>query len=273
MEGTSAKRETELAYVERGAGAPVVFVHGALGDYRSWGAQLDALSARYRVVAYSRRGHYPNGTRAGDDSPYTRAGHAADLAALLRALDLGPAHLVGHSYGAAVAALVAAEHPEFVRGLVLGEPSLFGVLEGHYDRALLARQRAAMEGVLSAARRGEHEVAVRSFVRAVTGLDVPDAFPAAGRAALSDNASTLGPMLETYYDTAGFDRERARRLAIPTLVVQGELSPDVNRRISNALAARVPGAELLVLPGASHGLHLEKPEEFNRALLAFLDEH
>lgn len=52
--------DVELAYVEQGAGEPVVFVHGGLNDYRAWGAQLDPFGERYRAVAYSRRHHWPN---------------------------------------------------------------------------------------------------------------------------------------------------------------------------------------------------------------------
>ncbi len=65
MEGQPQPRpvrvnEADLAYVEQGAGDPVVFVHGSLNGYRRWGEQLAPFAARYRAIAYSRRRHWPN---------------------------------------------------------------------------------------------------------------------------------------------------------------------------------------------------------------------
>ena len=90
---------TELSYFEIGEGEPVVFVHGSIGDYRTWGYQFEAFAQRYRVISYSRRYHYPN-TWVGDGMDYSSALHAEDLAGFIRALGFGPAHLIGQSYGA-----------------------------------------------------------------------------------------------------------------------------------------------------------------------------
>src|SRR5690606_23386351 len=69
-------------YRESGSGTPVVFVHGAVNDHRTWEGQIDSFSRRYRVVAYSRRFHYPN-PWPGDDVSYSLSLHADDLAALI----------------------------------------------------------------------------------------------------------------------------------------------------------------------------------------------
>ena len=84
----------DLAYVEQGQGPVVVLALGVVGDYRAWTNQMGALSARHRVIAYSFRYHHPNAP-AGPAAEYTVPVHAADLAALVRALGLGPAHVVG----------------------------------------------------------------------------------------------------------------------------------------------------------------------------------
>src|SRR6478752_2343596 len=89
--------DVDLAYVEQGQGDPVVLVHGSVNDYRSWRSQLEPFSARHRVIAYSRRVHWPNAQpRAGD--VFSAEQHAADLAALIELLGFAPAHLVGSSY-------------------------------------------------------------------------------------------------------------------------------------------------------------------------------
>ena len=262
-----------LTYVERGEGEPVVFIHGALGDYRTWGPQVEVFSPRYRAISYSRRFHHPEGMDEGGPA-YTRQLHAADLAALLRALDLGPAHLVGHSYGGALAGLVAAEHPELVRSVVLAEPSLFSVLRGPEEKALLAEnRREAGERVLPPVRVGADERAVRAYLRLVVGADVLDGLPAESRAVIMQNARTLGPMLRTYFDPTPLDCERARGVTVPVLLVRGELSPEINRRVAESLDRCLPNAEVFVLRGASHGLQMEKPAEFNAAVLKFIGRH
>ena len=112
-----------LHYIEQGKGPPVVLVHGGLEDYRSWEPQMAGFGEHHRVVAYSRRYNYPNSGAPKIDN-YSALVDAEDLAALLKQLKLAPAHLVGISYGAYTALLVAVKHPELVRSLVLCEPPL-----------------------------------------------------------------------------------------------------------------------------------------------------
>jgi pimeloyl-ACP methyl ester carboxylesterase len=82
-----------IHYIDEGKGDPVVFVHGAFGDYRTWEAQMDTFALRHRVISYSKRLTYPNNQIINDSTDVTTAGHAKDLAELLKALNLGPVHL------------------------------------------------------------------------------------------------------------------------------------------------------------------------------------
>ncbi|HKZ79231.1 MAG TPA: alpha/beta fold hydrolase [Pyrinomonadaceae bacterium] len=75
-------------------------MHGALGDYRTWNQQAATLAQQYHVISYTRRYHQPNSSTNGADD-YTYRRHVDDLISLIHAFGLGPAHLVGHSYGAA----------------------------------------------------------------------------------------------------------------------------------------------------------------------------
>ena len=124
--------DVELHYVERGNGVPVIFVHGSLDDYRTFEPQLEPLSHRYRVISYSRRYNFPNAPRIPSGS-HSALVEAADLASLLQALGAYPAHVVGHSYGAYTALILAMKHPELVRSLVLAEPPLLRWLPGLPD--------------------------------------------------------------------------------------------------------------------------------------------
>ncbi|HVG00616.1 MAG TPA: alpha/beta hydrolase, partial [Chloroflexia bacterium] len=88
---------TGLHYLERGEGPPVVFVHGGLGDFRTWLPQVETFSAHYHAISYSRRAHYPNAW----PPDYTLSPmmlHVEDLAAFIQSLELGRTHIVGNSY-------------------------------------------------------------------------------------------------------------------------------------------------------------------------------
>ena len=118
----------ELHYISAGTGEPVILLHGGQGDYRSWEPQMASLSRYYHVISYSRRYNYPN------QNPQTATNHsalveAADLAALIKALRLKRANLVGTSMGAATALTLAIEHPDMVRSLVLAEPPILALGE------------------------------------------------------------------------------------------------------------------------------------------------
>src|SRR5881296_3752237 len=91
---------TDLRFLDGGAGATVVFVHGSLATLDSWRPQFDAFATGVRVVAYSRRYHPPNAARP--DQPYALTLHADDLIGLIEALRVERVHLVGSSYGAYV---------------------------------------------------------------------------------------------------------------------------------------------------------------------------
>jgi len=116
-----------FAYVEEGSGPPVILVHGSVSDYREWAKQMTPLARRYRVIAYSRRYHWPN-PPAGADADASPDQQVEDLAAIINALGAAPAHVAGYSFGGAVALRLALRHPELVRSLILVEPGVVGVL-------------------------------------------------------------------------------------------------------------------------------------------------
>jgi non-heme chloroperoxidase len=116
-----------FAYVEEGSGPPLILVHGSVSDYREWAKQMAPLARRYRVIAYSRRYHWPN-EPPGADADASPERQVEDLAVIIKALGVAPAHIAGHSFGGAVALRLALRHPELVRSLILIEPGVSGVL-------------------------------------------------------------------------------------------------------------------------------------------------
>jgi pimeloyl-ACP methyl ester carboxylesterase len=110
-----------LFYTDDGAGGPpLLLVHGWTCDSHDWSWQIDAFSETHRVIAVDLRGH----GRSSVENDYSFTTQAADLAALLDMLDTGPAVVIGHSLGGAVASVLAVEHPSVVRAVVGVDPAV-----------------------------------------------------------------------------------------------------------------------------------------------------
>ncbi len=187
----------------------------------------------------------------------------------------GPVHLVGHSYGALVSLVLAAQRrPELVRTLVLGEPPLFlWLTTTPAGDALFA---AFLADVWERARRtcqqGELEAGMRIFIDGVMGEGAFDQCPAPVQAEIMDNAAEMVE-LETPPDMvfSTLSREYVRGVSMPTLLLIGGLSLPVFRDVTDELARSLPQAELRVIPGASHDLG--DPATFTETVLGFLAEH
>ncbi len=268
--------DVDLAYVEQGRGEPVIFVHGSLGDYRSWSAQLAPFSEQHRVVSYSRRYHWPN-VQPSDDATYGVAQHVADLGALIEARGLVPVHLVGSSYGALTALTFAVERPDLVRSLVLGEPPLLPWLARRSEGSALVEAfiTNAFGPAGQALRRGEAETGVRLFLDGVFGAGAFDRLPPPVRGAMLDNAPAMRAETTTPPERYFPDlpAEAVRRLRTPTLLVQGEMSPSMFGLVTDELARALPAAERATIPASTHGMHAQNPAAYNAGVLAFLTKH
>lgn len=114
---------TRLHYVQAGVGMPILFVHGAGGDYRTWEPLKSHIAAKARYIAYSRRYHWPNDP-LGVGNSYTVPEQAKDLIALVEVLGLAPVHVVGGSYGARVVLEAAVRRPELFASVSVSEPAI-----------------------------------------------------------------------------------------------------------------------------------------------------
>ena len=270
-----------LHYIELGQGTPVVLVHGTLGDYRTWDGQLEAFSKGYRLISYSRRYAYPN-EQTKDSTDFSVTIHARDLAAFIKALNLPPVHLIGHSYGAFIAFLVARDHPEVIRSLTLGEPPVMPLLktipEG--DALLTTFITTSIVPSSEAFKQGNDEEGVRRFVNGVLGEGSYEKLPPPVQKRLMDDTQELKgenssqDLLHTYINNyAPTTCEDVQKVKAPTLLLDGELSPKMFHLINDMLERCLPSAERAMIPAASHGLELENPQAFNETVLAFIAKH
>lgn len=266
----------DLAFVELGSGDPVVFVHGSLGDYRSWGVQIARFGERHRAIAYSRRFHWPN-AEPGAGAVYSISQHAADLVGLIEALGVAPVHLVGSSYGALTALTAAVERPDVIRSLVLGEPPLLPWLTRLPEGAALLETflTTAMGPAGEAFARGEAETGIRLFLDGVLGAGAFDHLPLEARMSMLDNAPEMRAETSTSPETyfPDLSAEDVGRLHAPTLLLQGELSPPMFGIVTDELARVLPRAERATIAAASHVMHARSPADYNQVVLTFLADH
>lgn len=261
----------ELAVVEAGAGEPVLLVHGGLQDYRFWAGPMARLARRYRVIAYSRRNHFPNAVAADGLPDRAAESHAEDMAELLRQLGLARAHVVAHSAGAHAALFLASRHPAMVSALVVNEPPAAGLLLGDADGEALAKTFAAgLEPARAAFRAGEHDAGIRLFADAVGGPGGYARKSATERAMMRDNvlahvADAVSPL-----PPARFTCAMAGVIAAPVLLTSGANSPVFFHRIVDAAARCIPAATRVDIPGAWHTVPAEAEAAFGEAVLAFL---
>jgi pimeloyl-ACP methyl ester carboxylesterase len=153
-----------LFYDLTGDGPPLALVHGAWGDGAGWDPVVPALAQRFHVLVYDRRGHSRSER---PPTPGSAEEDTADLAALIAHLGLAPTHVVGTSFGAALALRLAAHHPELVRSVAGHEPPLFGLFVGDPDQGPTMREALrCIEAVATLLEAGDAEGGAR-----VLGID------------------------------------------------------------------------------------------------------
>lgn len=261
-------------HVEAGTGTPLVFLHGVLGDWRTWAPQWPDFVPRFRCISYSRRYSVPNGNR--QPSPdHSALVEADDLEALLQAWQAAPAVLVGASYGAYTALALACRHPALVRALVLVEPPLMALAdtsdEGRAVRAAFDREirLPAREAFL----RGDDERAVWLLTEGIVGRASLTRQPAQAMARRMENSESLRQVTLSRDEFPALPLERLRAQGLPTLLLSGQDTPPIHDVVFRALAEALPHAESRKLPGAGHGVAREVPAAFNALALDFLARH
>lgn len=246
--------EVQLATrLHPGTGVPIVFIHGSFDDHYAWDALCASLPAAVQqpLLLFDRRGHgastdQPGQGRLSDD--------VADVAALIRTIAGGSAHVVGHSYGANVAFALASGQPELVASLVLYEPPLFGLL-APVDEYAAARESAKqnMQRAASLLAAGEIEQGTVMFVESVAfGAGSWAAFDARTRASMLVNADTWLDQSRDperlNVDVAGLDSfSRAMTL------VGGSDSLPMFRGTNEQIRARLGALRYAQIAGAGHG--------------------
>ena len=262
--------DVDLSYIEQGHGAPIILLHGGIGDYSSWQPQFDPFARHFRVIAYSRRFSFPNKNTfiSPTYSPWT---DVEDLVALLRKLHLHNVRIVGQSAGAFVALAFALKHPEMVHSLVLSEPPAHQLVRDTADGE--AAYQEFLATVVSPAadyfRKGDEQHAMRVFVNGMAASNRFDSLSSEARAAVMRNARSIEALSLSSDPFPVLARGDIKRLRAPTLVVTGENTIQIHKAVDEELIRLLPNVKSVTIPNAGHGSPRENASGFNEAVLAF----
>jgi pimeloyl-ACP methyl ester carboxylesterase len=261
----------ELEYEVRGAGQPVVLVHGVLiADAFAPLLVEPLLTARYQLILYHRRG-YAGSTHPGGQLSIVE--QAADCRALMRELGVQCAHIVGHSYGGAIALQLALDAPEAVNSLALLEPGLV------FSVPSAQQFMDAMGPLFETYEAGNKPGAVDGFLRAVVGPEyrnVLDRVVPGGFAQAVADADTFFRIELPALQLWSFTQADAQRITQPALAVLGGDSHTLWPgfvEIHQLVQAWLPQAETFVLKGATHGLQMIDPKGMAGGLAGFFERH
>lgn len=228
-------------HASHGSGTAVILLHGGLGHSGNWGYQVPALlAAGHRVVIIDSRGH---GRSTRDARPYKYELMASDVLAVMDALALERAAIVGWSDGACVAMLLGMVAPQRVAGVFF-----FGCnMDPSGTKEFVATP--VIDRCFSRHR--------QDYARLSATPDEFDAFVAA-----------VSDMMKT---EPNYFADDLARISVPVVIAQSEHDEFIKREHAEYLAGAIPGAELNVLPGVSHFAPLQRPALFNKAMIAFVE--
>lgn len=255
-----------LAWQEQGQGKPLVLVHGSFSDHRYWEAQVPALAEQRRVFALCLRHYFPEPWDGqGDDFSFEQ--HADDVAGFVRAMALGKVDLLGHSRGGAVVIEVAKRHPDVIRSLILSDASCnLDLPETAENKAasafrvdLFAELRATVEA-------GDAEGGTARFLDRLMGAGAWASLPRAKQQEMLDNLWTA-LRDGTVPRTTDAD---LRKFDFPILILLGEKSPPMYQVFAAAMREKAGFPQPVTIMGTGHSMNVQKPAEYNAAVLAFL---
>lgn len=256
-----------LHYEISGDGEPLLLIMGTSGSIPLWGEMISRLAQTHQVIAYDNRGLGGSDRGTG---PITVASVAEDASALLEALEVPRAHVLGWSLGSAAAQELALAHPDQVASALL--------------YATWARSDGFQRSVLTALRLPyvhrdmESALATAGLAFSPQLLDHPDfaEMLAPMLPAFPQNEEQMQVTVEQWdADLAHDCIDRLGAISAPTIVIAGEQDLLTPPWQAKKVADAIPGAryEFVTGPGSSHGLHIERPDDLAKIVTGFLGEH
>ena len=254
----------EMYYEVHGSGEPVVLIHGLSMDSSTWFNQVPLLSQKYQVIVFDNRGVGQTDTPQED---YSTEMMADDVVALLKFLNVDNAHIVGFSMGGMIAQTIALKYPKLVKSLVLNATAT----------QFPARAKHLVQTWI---RMLNENVSIETWMRDICLWVYTNEFFEDDET-VTDlvNLALNNPHPQSTQGFAGQvaalmqhdTRSQVSQISVPTLVLIGRDEIFIPIKYSEELAAKIPKAELVILERGGHNSLIEFPEQFNQAVMQFLD--
>jgi pimeloyl-ACP methyl ester carboxylesterase len=248
-----------LHYEDTGGDGPViVFSHGLLMDGSMFAPQVEALRGQWRCITWDERGH--GQTATGECAPFSYYDSAADLVALLAHLGVQKAVLAGMSQGGYLSLRAALRSPEVVRALVLIDTQALPE-----DPAKMVGHQAIVQEWLTSGLSDER-------ARTIEHIILGDGWEGAADWRAKWQRTRPGDLLASFTTLGSRDDISAdvARIQVPALVIHGDQDHAIDLARAQAMAATLPQAQTVVVPGAGHAANLTHPEPVNAAIAKFL---
>jgi pimeloyl-ACP methyl ester carboxylesterase len=261
-QGKAKVNGTSIYYEIKGEGFPLILISGGgILDRRGWDDQFETFSAAYRVIRYDVRGLGKSARPTGAFS------HSKDLHALLNYLKIEKTHVVGLSVGGAMAIDFALEYPQMVDHLVLAAAGLS-------DDAKADANLQALDSLTAIANKEGIDRVIQLTINAPFVISKENQM---GRDVVSriyqDNKDVFlsrFPVYRLWEPTKPAASQRLSEIRCPVLVIRGDNDSPAYAALTSRIAKEIATAREVVIAGGTHFLNLEKPAEFNRAVLEFL---
>lgn len=259
---------TKLYYEMMGEGHPLVLIHGGYMDRRMWDAQFSVFAERYKVIRYDVRGF---GKSELPPTPYT---DRQDLHNLLTSLAIKKVYLLGLSLGGVIALDFTLEYPNMVEALLLVGSPIGGYPNELMFTAEQMQKQIQLWGPFMAAARERNKPAMVDVLMNNPTLVPSPAYPSARqrvREQLSEYsfAWVLDSVVQQELTPPAYGR--LAEISVPTLVIVGAEDDAQLHKSADKLEQDIVGVQRVTIPETHHMPNMEKPEEFNRIVLSFLD--
>ena len=264
-------RDAEFHYSVVGKGPAIVFVHGGLVDYREWQPVAASLSSKYKTIVYSRRYNFPNRNEVSlcDFSALTEA---EDLAALIQALKLEPVTVVGASYGAYTALVLAIRYPKLVRSLILAEPPLMEwlknipggppVYEDFMNRLWIP--------ISAELRKDRSEEAIDTALNFFLRPGASKQLPGEVREMIRVNLKEWKMLTASTNIFPAVTRQDVQKIDQPVLMLSGGNSYQIGKLLDPEIEKELKSVERKVIPNGTHDLCTEFPQACADEIAQFL---
>lgn len=270
VEKWSLPNNIELHGVREGKGPALIFIHGAMGDWRSWEPQWRAFTEHFDCISYSRRFSFPNQNHQA--SPHHSAiDEAEDLEHLLDLLNIDSAILVGSSYGGFIALAMALKSPNRIQSVVAVEPPMMKYAYFTEEGRKIADnfRIATIEPANRAFKSGDDLLAAQIMTGGINGASAQ----VVSGVAMERRLQNLQAMKMIALSTDEFPLLRPDQLSalpMPIMLFSGLNTQPVHRAIFDNLAAAMPNAKAIRVANSGHGVSREQADFFNKSVLAFL---